>query len=81
MVELEKLNKWIETHIQSVVQSSSIEAYKLCDDSNKQTKTLKHSGIRGPYRFNYHGLMLPFYQNGGDDEDPFIMVKIVPELN
>jgi len=39
---------------------------------------LKHSGIRGPYRFNYHGLMMPFYQDGGDDEDPFIMVKIVP---
>jgi hypothetical protein len=38
MVELEKINKWIATHIQSVVDSSSLEAYKLCDESNQQTK-------------------------------------------
>ena len=25
--------------------------------------------------------MLPFEQNGGDDVDPHIMVKIVPHLN
>lgn len=39
------------------------------------------SGVKGSYRFNYHGLMLPFEQNGGDDEDPHIMVRIVPHLN
>ena len=79
MVELTKLNHWIESHIQSVVQSSPIESWKLSDSPTSQRKSLKHSGIKGPYRFNYHGLMLPF--DGGDDEDPHIMVKIVPELN
>lgn len=36
-------------------------------------------GIKGNYRFNYHGLMLPF--EPGSDNDPFIAVRIIPELN
>lgn len=36
-------------------------------------------GIKGDYRFNYHGLMLPF--EAGCDNDPHIAVRIIPELN
>jgi hypothetical protein len=36
-------------------------------------------GIKGHYRFNYHGLMLPF--ESGCDDDPHIAVRIIPELN
>ena len=38
-------------------------------------------GIKGNYRFNYHGLILPCEQGGGDDNDPLIIMKIIPELN
>ena len=76
MVELTKLNSWIECHIQSVIQSND---WKLNEHQPQQRKSLKNSGIKGPYRFNYHGLIIPF--DGNDDEDPHILVKIVPELN
>jgi hypothetical protein len=38
LIELEKMNKWMERYIQSVV---------------------KKSNIKGAYRFNYHGLVMP----------------------
>lgn len=40
---------------------------------------MKQSGIKGSYRFNYHGLILPF--DSSDDENPQILVRIIPELN
>ena len=72
MVELDKMNKWIESHIQSVIEGKGI---------NMQNSQTKGSGIKGTYRFNYHGIMLPFQTNGGDDENPWIMVRIIPQLN
>ena len=41
----------------------------------------KVASIKGSYRYNFHGLLLPFEQNGGDDLDPYIMLRILPELN
>ena len=38
-------------------------------------------GIKTKQRHNYHGILLPFEQGGGDDLDPYIMLRIVPELN
>lgn len=38
-------------------------------------------GIKGNYRFNFHGLILPCESGGGDDLDPLIIMKIIPELN
>jgi len=46
-------------------------------DQNPQ----KLSGIKTKCRYNYHGIILPFAQNGGDDSDPCIMLRIIPELN
>lgn len=37
--------------------------------------------IKGNYRFNFHGLILPCEAGGGDDRDPLIIMKIIPELN
>ena len=74
MIELDKKNTWIESKIQSVVPNQ--------DEWKQGQKTLKQSNeIKGNYRFNYHGLMLPFETNGGDDEDPQLLVRIVPHLN
>ena len=36
-------------------------------------------GIKGNYKYNYHGLMLPL--EPGSDGDPTIAVRIIPELN
>lgn len=77
MIELDKRNHWIAGKIQSVV--STQDSWK--QGSNNQQVLSQSNEIKGSYRFNYHGLMLPFSQNGGDDEDPQILVKIVPHLN
>ena len=54
---------------------------KLMPDKNAGPGKLTLSGIKTKYRYNYHGILLPFEQGGGDDLDPYIMLRIVPELN
>ena len=71
MVELDKMNNWIESHIQSVIGNSK-------GGPNSKQGKLKLSGIKGAYRYNYHGLMLPLEKGGGDDDDPQIMLRIIP---
>lgn len=44
-------------------------------------KKQANMGIKGNYRFNFHGLILPCESGGGDDRDPLIIMKIIPELN
>lgn len=41
----------------------------------------RQATIKGTYRFNFHGLMLPLRTGGQDDIDPYLMVRIIPELN
>ena len=74
MVELDKMNKWIESHIQSVIDNTK-------GGLNSKQGKIKASGIKGAYRYNYHGLMLPLENGGGDDLDPQIMLSIIPQLN
>jgi hypothetical protein len=51
-------------------------------NTNSSAKKEKEKvSIKGSYRYNFHGLLLPFEQNGGDDLNPYIMLKILPELN
>jgi hypothetical protein len=62
MIELDKLNSWIESNIQSMV--SNTNDWKLGTNNSQAVKavsnSLNKSGVKGSYRFNYHGLMLPF---------------------
>ena len=37
--------------------------------------------IKGRYRYNFHGLLLPLETGGADDISPLMLVKIIPELN
>ena len=79
-VELAKMNQWIRTHIQNIVNpamtSNGSSSKKLSGTSMDRTMTIK-----GTYRFNFHGLMLPLREGGQDDTDPYLLVRIIPELN
>ena len=33
------------------------------------------------YQFNFFGIILPFEYGGAEDRDPWIMLRIIPELN
>ena len=37
--------------------------------------------MHGAYKFNYHGMIVPIEPGGGDDLNPNIVVRIIPELN
>jgi len=37
--------------------------------------------VQGDYKYNYHGMILPIEAGGGDDLNPNIVVRIIPELN
>ena len=80
MIELDKMNKWIEQSIQSrVISKDDSQPYSLKTSIHPLKKSSDKP--KGQYRFNYHGLLLPLSEGGGDDQDPFIMTKIVPHLN
>lgn len=85
ILELTKINNWIETHIQSQIDIRGHGSQGTAGESPLGRGPLRNSaaplGIKGNYRFNYHGLILPCEQGGGDDLDPLIIMKIIPELN
>ena len=37
--------------------------------------------VTGKYKHNYHGIIIPIESGGGDDINPNIIVRIIPELN
>ena len=37
--------------------------------------------VTGKYKPNYHGIIIPIESGGGDDINPNIIVRIIPELN
>lgn len=37
--------------------------------------------IKGSFRFNFHGLLLPLEHHGSDDISPLLLVRLIPELN
>lgn len=90
MLELDKINAWMQSHIQSQVSTCSsssagnrlgLLSQKMMPDKNAGSGKMVPGGIKTKYRYNYHGILLPFEQGGGDDLDPYIMLRIVPELN
>lgn len=76
----------MQSHIQSQVTNctplNSVAGKTfISDKTNNGPAKLMPNGIKSKCRYNYHGILLPFEQDGGDDLDPYIMVRIVPELN
>ena len=79
------MNLWIQEHIQSVVSfNNSVTTPDFTTNSavskSNENKILKPK-IIGSYKYNFHGILLPFERNGGDDINPYIMLRILPELN
>ena len=37
--------------------------------------------MNSKFRHNFNGILLPLLQDGGDDLDPHLLVRIIPELN
>mmetsp|Transcript_39074 Transcript_39074/g.59561 ORF Transcript_39074/g.59561 Transcript_39074/m.59561 type:complete len:187 (-) Transcript_39074:1034-1594(-) len=70
MPKLENINYWIEKSVRSKigVSSQSIQIKK------------KNLTYKGSFRYNFYGIIVPLLGDGQDNEDPFIITRIIPEL-